>query len=199
MKKNIFVIIVLISITLMVGCSVEKTEKEVLMDCQSTFESEFEHVVQENIEYHFDFTNNIVEKMIMATLNEEEELTDEVKNEVSEALQQNYCNSEIPENYSCNANPGEKEIVVMETGEINKVLGIKNKLSKKKVKKILEEKGFTCQEIDTDTENNTGEEVKSGAGLTTEPKEEVKNSKKESKKTQNNNSNKDKKKKDNKN
>ncbi len=178
MKKVTFIIIVLVSIMLMVGCSVEKTEKEVLMDCQSTFESEFKHVMQENIEYHFDFTNNIVEKMIMATLNEEEELTDEVKNEITESLQQNYCNSEIHENYSCNANPGEKEVVVMETGEINKVLGIKKKLTKKKVKKILEEKGFSCQEVKTETDNNTDEEVKSGTGFKVEPKEKVKNNKK---------------------
>lgn len=170
MKKFIFMIIVVVGVLVLAGCSVEKTEKEVLLDCQSSFESEFEHVVQENIEYHFDFTNNIVEKMIIGTLNEEEELSDDVKNEVSEALQQNYCNSEIHENYSCNANPQENEIVVMETGGINKVLGIKNKLTKKKVKKILEEKGFSCQEVKSEEDNNQGEEAKSGAVFNSDSK-----------------------------
>lgn len=137
MKKLKIVLLLIISICLITGC--DKKEK-LILDCKTTVEDS-----GENIRIKF-YSNDTAIRTV--TLDKDPLTSDEDIKKMSDSLEQNYCNNQIKEDYSCEVLPARKEIVLTEKGKSNVLMGETKKISIDKYKKNLKNKGFNCKSIE---------------------------------------------------
>ena len=120
------------------GCN--KKEK-LILDCKTTIEDS-----KENIRIKF-YNNDTAIRTV--TLDKDPLASDGDVQKMSDSLEQNYCNNQIEENYSCEVAPARTEIVLTEKGKSMVIMGETEELDINKYKKNLEEKGFKCKKVDS--------------------------------------------------
>ena len=139
--KWLFVIGILL---LCVGCGLDKKEK-IFLTCDVSLDSEITSLKEENVYITFygveDKYPSRSTRLITGVIDGEVEDI----NPIVESLKSNYCNSEIKDNYSCEALPNNDSIIIKEDGYPYQILGIEKNLAIDEYQKLLKEKGFTCK------------------------------------------------------
>ena len=135
MKRIIKISLLLLIIGFFTGCNISK-DIGPIMTCKTIIDNP---LGKENISIEFYESSNTIRTVKQRFKKEKD------TKKMIEALKQNYCNSEIKENYICDANIVDKEIILKEESTINNILGIKEDRTIKEYKRILEEKGFKCE------------------------------------------------------
>ena len=125
--KNILFILI-ISI-LIIGC--EKRERLVL-ECNTTIKD-----TKESIKIEFYNSKTAVRTI---TVKKDKDTEKRI-----ETIKQNYCNNQIKENYSCEVEITENEIILTEKALSKVIMGETKEIGIKKYQKNLEMKGFKCQ------------------------------------------------------
>ena len=139
MKKRYF-ILVIICIFLCSGCGKVKSKNTLELTCKNTIDSEIEKVQTEEVTISF-YSSNKAKKTVTIML-EEGEVTGDEMSMITESLRQNYCNSEIKEDYECNLTTS--DIGIVEKGKTKVLMGEVEDHTISEYQKMLEEKGFTC-------------------------------------------------------
>ena len=131
MKKIKIIILLFLSLScfLIIGC--EKKDK-LLLECNTTIED-----TKENIKIDFYKSKTAVRTVTVKKDKDAEEKID--------ALIKNYCNNQIKEDYSCEVEITEKDIVLTEKGLSKVIMGEVKEIGIKKYQKNLKMKGFKCQ------------------------------------------------------
>lgn len=125
--KNILFILI-ISI-LIIGC--EKRERLVL-ECNTTIKD-----TKESIKIEFYNSKTAVRTI---TVKKDKDTEKRI-----ESLKHNYCNNQIKEDYSCEVEITENEIILTEKALSKVIMGETKEIGIKKYQKNLEMKGFKCQ------------------------------------------------------
>ena len=125
--KNILFILI-ISI-LIIGC--EKRERLVL-ECNTTIKD-----TKESIKIEFYNSKTAVRTI---TVKKDKDTEKRI-----ETIKQNYCNNQIKEDYSCEVEITENEIILTEKALSKVIMGETKEIGIKKYQKNLEMKGFKCQ------------------------------------------------------
>ena len=125
--KNILFILI-ISI-LIIGC--EKRERLVL-ECNTTIKD-----TKESIKIEFYNSKTAVRTI---TVKKDKDTEKRI-----ETIKQNYCNNQIKENYSCEVEITENEIILTEKALSKVIMGETKEIGIKKYQKNLKMKGFKCQ------------------------------------------------------
>ena len=131
MKKIKIIILLFLSLScfLIIGC--EKKDK-LLLECNTTIED-----TKENIKIDFYKSKTAVRTVTVKKDKDAEEKID--------ALIKNYCNNQIKEDYSCEVEITENEIILTEKALSKVIMGETKEIGIKKYQKNLEMKGFKCQ------------------------------------------------------
>ena len=125
-KKILFILIISI---LIIGC--EKRERLVL-ECNTTIKD-----TKESIKIEFYNSKTAVRTI---TVKKDKDTEKRI-----ESLKQNYCNNQIKEDYSCEVEITENEIILTEKALSKVIMGETKEIGIKKYQKNLEMKGFKCQ------------------------------------------------------
>ena len=125
-KKILFILIISI---LIIGC--EKRERLVL-ECNTTIKD-----TKESIKIEFYNSKTAVRTI---TVKKDKDTEKRI-----ETIKQNYCNNQIKENYSCEVEITENEIILTEKALSKVIMGETKEIGIKKYQKNLEMKGFKCQ------------------------------------------------------
>ena len=125
-KKILFILIISI---LIIGC--EKRERLVL-ECNTTIKD-----TKESIKIEFYNSKTAVRTI---TVKKDKDTEKRI-----ETIKQNYCNNQIKENYSCEVEITENEIILTEKALSKEIMGETKEIGIKKYQKNLEMKGFKCQ------------------------------------------------------
>ena len=139
MKKILKILTIIILVVIITGCNNKKEKKEKLsMICTNKVESFIDNIGEEDIRIEFKESKKTT-RIVTVVFKEEDD-----KESILKALKQNYCNSEIKENYNCRADIINDEIVLVEESTSNNIMGIKEDKTNDEYRKILEDKGFKC-------------------------------------------------------
>ncbi len=123
-----------ILILLFAGCG-----NKAIMTCNNTLDSEFNGISKEEISITF-YRNKTVKKEVVATIRDK----NMVKG-ITKDLKENYCNSELDNDYKCSVNSNKTSVILKESGKSKDVMGLKKDVSLDGYKKMLINKGFKCK------------------------------------------------------
>lgn len=129
MKKIKIIILLFLSCFFIIGC--EKKDK-LLLECNTTIND-----TKERVQIKFYDSNNAVRTV---KVKKEKDYKQKI-----EPLKQNYCNNQIKEDYSCELEITEKDIVVIEKALYKDIMGEQKELGINRYKKNLEMNGFKCK------------------------------------------------------
>ena len=135
-KKNLLIVLSLVVIAAIIttGCG-----NKAILTCNSTLDSEFNGISKEKISIIF-YSDKTVKKEVVATIKDKKMVKG-----ITKDLKENYCNSELDDDYKCSVNSNKTSIILKESGKRKEIMGLKKDVPIGEYKKMLINKGFKCK------------------------------------------------------